>query len=207
MKNINQMTDQEVLALTTDDLNNLITIRYAEEGVKLLEAPKPVEKKDYQGDSEFYEIHQIYFKTYEEAEILKAAMKSGFKQKYLGRNYSMYGFETVSEYDLNIDTKFLFSEEYARTIGKEKEAYEKMQEVYTKAKEEYDTNYNAAEWIREEVWNKFNEVQAKHRRLEDLKAKYVQYLSLAENNPEIALKFLVKAYGELNEEELTYIRS
>lgn len=207
MKKIHEMTDQEILALDSEALENLVKVRYAEEGVKLMSLPTPIEKKEYKGDLKFYEVNGVYFKTFEDAEIFAAAMRPSYKLEYVRNNYSLKFAVPVGEFETKIDTVMLFSEDFANTISHEKKRYDEAVDAYKTAKQEYDTNYNEAQWIRDEIYGKYDETRAKYSRLNDLRARYQEYLSLAENNPEIAISFLTKAYGSLEVDELEYIKS
>lgn len=40
MKNINEMTEQEILALTEEDVQKMIKLRMMEEGIKIMDRPR-----------------------------------------------------------------------------------------------------------------------------------------------------------------------
>lgn len=40
MKNISEMTEQEIIALSDEDVQKMIKLRMMEEGIKLLDKPK-----------------------------------------------------------------------------------------------------------------------------------------------------------------------
>jgi hypothetical protein len=214
MKNIEKMTDLEILSLTDDDVENLVKVAKMEAGVKLME--KPIEPKYEEvpnKDMKFYgisEMSNICFKSLEEAQklseeitnLLKTALYKGYNdypknQKSCPSYHRDYFNPTVKVYSY-------FSPEVAE-VG---ETINKRNSVLRKKYEEEEAEYikysAEVKEVVESVWNKVSDTRSKYSRLRNLRDKLTEYKNLAENEKD-AITFFLKAYS-VTDEELVLIK-
>ncbi len=206
MKHIQDMSDEEILKLNQEDINNLIQLRYAEEGVKLMQPPVEPTKHVFEPDLKRYEVNDIYFLTFEDAAAFVAAMRKGEETSYEWKVGSEYKYlKELNSYRTDIKEVGVFSKEKYLQVKDQLTLDTQAQENYKQMKKEYEECLENSAWIREEVNGRVQEVWDRHNRLEDLRRQFTTYLKLAEGNTDIAINFLTKAYGELSADDLAYI--
>jgi ribosome-binding protein aMBF1 (putative translation factor) len=201
MKNINEMTDQEVLRLTPEDLQRLIKFRMAEEGIKIL--PEPTEptyislppKNDLA-----YKVGGFDFLIRDKETALQVAeffaSLSGklFKESY---NYTHYDHKHIEpiEKEFAVSPVEYYTKSLADRIAEDKTTNDKLKKSYEEQVKEYRENDESAKDIRAEIYNTYRSVVDKYENFELMKERYAEYLKLAEDNETIAMSFLKKAYS------------
>ena len=76
-----------------------------------------------------------------------------------------------------------------------------------KDKKEYEKQLSESAELVQEITERVREVRNKYDRLETLSCKFAtDYYPLSDNNEDMAMKFMVKAYS-LNDEEQSFVRS
>lgn len=218
MKSIEKMTEKQILNLKDEDLEKLINLKMAQEGIKLLQRPSEPQLSEVpKPDIILYQIEGIefYFKTRQAAEEAKDLFKDN---KYIvGADYNYMSSEKVyhelaglSKYDHEEREKMEIKEQDAYSIALYEEikellaANDKLNDAYKGGLEDYETEYKKSEYIREEINERYEEVCEKYRELDLMKSRYAEYLELANGNSKTALTFLKKAYT-VNEETEAYI--
>ena len=217
MKKINEMTEQEILALSEQDIQNMIKFRMMEEGIKVIDKPKKPELFEIEpADQKVYVIPVLdgyAFTDFAEAQKVADALreaKSFRKVDYdwnkLGSNFKYL--EKKDRYTYNNEGDFSISEIsvyssklYANIVdfAAQNKAMEKQVE---KDIAEYDKAYAAASDITLEIRSRISEVREKHERLERLMRSFANdYYPLSNNNEEMAMKFMSKAYMLTDKEE------
>ena len=217
MKKINEMTEQEILALSEQDIQNMIKFRMMEEGIKVVDKPKKPELFEIEpADQKVYVIPVLdgyAFTDFAEAQKVADALreaKSFRKVDYdwnkLGSNFKYL--EKKDKYTYNNEGDFSISEIsvyssklYANIVdfAAQNKAMEKQVE---KDMAEYDNAYAAASDITLEIRNRVSEVREKHERLERLTRSFANdYYPISDNNEEMAIKFMVKAFALTDDEE------
>lgn len=217
MKKINEMTEQEILALSEQDIQNMIKFRMMEEGIKVIDKPKKPELFEIEpADQKVYVISILdgyAFTDFAEAQKVADALreaKSFRKVDYdwnkLGSNFKYL--EKKDRYTYNNEGDFSISEIsvyssklYANIVdfAAQNKAMEKQVE---KDMAEYDNAYAAASDITLEIRSRISEVREKHERLERLTHSFANdYYPLSGNNGEMAIKFMSKAFTLTDDEE------
>lgn len=217
MKKINEMTEQEILALSETDIQNMIKFRMMEEGIKVIDKPKKPELFEIEpADQKVYVIPVLdgyAFTDFAEAQKVADALreaKSFRKVDYdwnkLGSNFKYL--EKKDRYTYNNEGDFSISEIsvyssklYANIVdfAAQNKAMEKQVE---KDMAEYDNAYAAASDITLEIRNRISEVREKHERIERLMHSFANdYYPLSGNNEEMAMKFMSKAFTLTDDEE------
>ena len=205
MKQISDMTEQEILALKTEDIDAMVRYQCAEQGVKLLQRPVEPVKPGHQPDLTFYEIGSFLFEKQEDALAVQQIAKKGKKAEYLSYASHIQIPKPVDEYSLKIDTVQIFSPDFARSIESTMENYRKEKEVYDKLNEEFSENEEQVISIRDAILERVYEVSRKYDALNQDKFHFAEYLSIAGGDQAMAKAFFEKAYGSRSEEAWAYI--
>lgn len=216
MKTINELTEQEILSLTDNELATMVKIKMAEAGIKIIDTPR---EPDYiiipPKDDSCYSINgfDFFFKDMEAAKALADAMmisKGITYRKDYRDDYNLqflkkftdddYSFKNIGE----IKTEQVYKMQTAYDIKEGVKANEKLKKVYEQELSTYKEAFADAEYIRDEIYNRYNEVKDRFRHFENMKGKFISYMELAQNNKDIAMNFLEKAYA-IDEETKKYI--
>jgi len=203
MKQINDLSKAEVLALTDEQINTMIDLECACENVPLL-PPEPV-KPDvpkFEPDTTYYGIVGFYFKAAEDAAKILNAFDS---VALLRMGYSDKFPIPPSDYEKpKIEPKkFMSPEMYDRVKG-EKAAADSAMEKYTSDKKDYDEIVKQRVKQVDYVWDIVNEVRQEQYKKDSFKSQFKRYLTLADGNHAIAWKFLVNANYEAEKLEGLY---
>lgn len=220
MKKINEMTEQEILAMTEEDVQKLIKLHLMEQGIKLLEKPKKPELFEIEpADIECYTIpllDGLAFINREEAEKVQEALRNATSLRKVEYDWNKFNgeykylekkkrYSYKGESDFTIQSMFVYSPELYNKIVDFVVQNKAMVEQVAKDQKEYDENLkNSADAI-SEIRQRVSDIRNKYARLDDLSRRFaVDYYPLSDNNEEMAIKFLEKAYS-LTEEEKEYI--
>jgi hypothetical protein len=217
MKKINEMTEQEILALSETDIQNMIKFRMMEEGIKVIDKPKKPELFEIEpADQKVYVIPVLdgyAFTDFAEAQKVADALreaKSFRKVDYdwnkLGSNFKYLEkkdrYTYNNEGDFSISEISVYSSKLYANIVDFAAQNKAMQKQVEKDMAEYDNAYAAASDITLEIRNRISEVREKHERLERLMHSFANdYYPLSGNNEQMAMKFMSKAFTLTDDEE------
>lgn len=217
MKGITEMTEQEILALTEEDVQKLIKLRMMEEGIKIMDKPEV---------PELFEIEPADLKTFtfpffegyaftdmEEANAVAEALRNAktlHKVEYdwnkLGSDYKYLVKKDKYNYsikpDFEVNCSFVYSSELYEKISNFAVQNKVMKEQAAKDQEEYDEKIQEASGIISEISGRVKEVKVKYERLNRLTYKFAtDYYPLSDHNEDMAMKFMAKAYSFTDEEK------
>ena len=217
MKKINEMTEQEILALSEQDIQNMIKFSMMEEGIKIIDKPKkPILFEIEPADQKVYVIpilNGYAFTDFAEAQKVADALrgaksfrkvdydwnKLGSDFKYLEKKEN-YTFTNADDFSVN-ETHVYSSKLYASIVDFAAQN-KAMNEQVEKDMKAYNDAYAAASEITLEIRSRVTEVREKYERLERLTHSFANdYYPLSDNNDEMAMKFMSKAYTLTREEE------
>lgn len=217
MKKISEMTEQEILALSEQDVQNMIKFRMMEEGIKVIDKPKKPELFEIEpADQKVYTISVLdgyAFTDFAEAQKVADALreaKSFRKVDYdwnkLGSNFKYLEkkdrYTYNNEGDFSISEISVYSSKLYANIVDFAAQNKAMQKQVEKDMAEYDNAYAAASDITLEIRSRISEVREKHERLERLMHSFANdYYPLSGNNEEMAMKFMSKAFTLTDDEE------
>lgn len=225
MKHIDELTEQEILALTKDEIDYLINVRIAEEGIKFVPypnspilsvIPKPticVYTCNLFGDDVVFTDIEELQKVLQLLESCKSKCsidsdynlpeESRYKiSNKLRTRYSSYGSNSLWD---SINTiKVYTDEEYSR-IRDIAISNKKLKDQYESDLREYKKSVELTKDIRSEIYDIIHEVSSKY----DAYNTYIDllvntYLPIAKGDLEIAINFLDKAYN-LTPDQKTYV--
>lgn len=217
MKKISEMTEQEILALSETDIQNMIKFRMMEEGIKVIDKPKKPELFEIEpADQKVYVIPVLdgyAFTDFAEAQKVADALreaKSFRKVDYdwnkLGSNFKYLEkkdrYTYNNEGDFSISEISVYSSKLYANIVDFAAQNKAMQKQVEKDMAEYDNAYAAASDITLEIRSRISEVREKHERLERLTHSFANdYYPLSGNNEQMAMKFMSKAFTLTDDEE------
>lgn len=224
MKNINEMTELEILEMTEEDVQKLTKLEMAKQGIKLIDRPVQPELFEITpADTKVYTIpflgNDVGFTDINEAQHVMDVLKNskslvGISYDYnrLGADYKFISNATEKRYcfgqeHFSVNCMNIYSGELYKKICDFAIQNKAMQDKVKKEQEEYDKSLSEASEIISNIREKWIEVKEKYIRLDGYVDKFKkEYLPISENNKEIAIKFMEKAYS-LTEEEVNYILS
>ena len=211
MKGITEMTEQEILALTEEDVQKMIKLRMMEEGIKIMDKPKIPELFEIEpADIQYFSIPLLdgfAFTDINEAtkvaEILKSAKslrKVDYDWNKLGSDYKFL--KKSERYKFNGISGWAYSDELYAKISNFAAQNKVMKEQAAKDQKEYDEKMQEASGIISEISGWVKEVKVKYERLNRLTYKFAtDYYPLSDHNEDMAMKFMAKAYSFTDEEK------
>lgn len=220
MKKINEMTEQEILALSEVDVQNMIKFRMMEEGIKIVDKPKEPELFEIEpADQKVYKIpflDDYAFTDFNDAQNVAEALRKAKSLRKVEYDWSKLGGEYKylvqkerytynSNDDFGINVSHVYSNElYSKIVGLASQN-RAMKDQVAKDLKAYEEAYNSASEITLEIQEKVNEVKEKDAKLKRLTSKFAfDYFPLSGDNESVAIKFMSKAYS-LTDEEQKYI--
>lgn len=206
MKGYKELTEKEIMELEEENIQDLIDLECANEGIKLLKRPKEPKKPELQNDIICYQIDNMIFKTQKEAQMVFDVLRQAKTYK------TNYNYESGYDFKyLELDDIFGNDLSIKKTTYMSKNKYKEHQEMLTKYnsdKDLYDIKYS--KWrkendkrkkIEEIVRSHIDRAYEKESEKQDMLIQYKRYLELANNDELIAKKFLCDAHGK------TYVKS
>jgi hypothetical protein len=198
MKQFDSLTEQELVALSEDEVQRYIDYACAENGVPLLPSlpPAPVEV-NCMPDVTVYSLgHWLHFATAEDA---SRALDAIVASKPIETTYISVPSRVTSTViakgkpNLAITSAEAFSADKAEGIKGQLAEAKRQEDVYAKAKKSYDAAVSEREAYASEIRDKVSAAWETHHRREGLRRDYERYLSLADGDTRIAARFLGSA--------------
>lgn len=218
MKNYKELTTEELANLTDEQIDKYKKLMYAEEGIQFPEKPKEIDEVNIPKDLTVYKISGLssydgpVFGSLEDAKKVLECLNSCNSFGHIESKNSEQYFDLGTRRDyygencpLEINTTQVYSKEKYLEVQDTLVQYKKLREQYKKDQEQYENIYNKAIEVTEEFCEALSNAQNIMYHRKTLANKYYcDYLPLADNNSEIAMNFLKKAYT-VSEEDEQYI--
>lgn len=220
MKKINELTELEIFNLSDSDIELMIKLKKAEEGIKFIPKPKApslfeVKEQDMLVYSCSLLGDQLTFESVEEMNTVLNAIKETKSKFRIDYNYNK---SDSSKKFATRELKQPYGSEWHTTTSQRVYSVELYNEVidllfqnkkltdqFEKELKEYESLLNDAKWIEDEINEIVMEVKEKFWKLESFcKKMKFDYLPLANDNEEIAMAFMDKAYS-LSQEQKEYV--
>lgn len=202
---IQEMTHEQVVALTDYELERLIKVRMAEEGIPILDCPMRAEARELPNpDVTVYTaecLGELGFTDREEFLAVVDTLRSmpslvrytydySLKCARVHPGYANQYSDGSQAFNLKIEqgrslTQLRIVEDAVRAVNAAEKAFEDEMKVYQKVQAD-------AKGIREEIYGVYREHLNIDIRREKLWNLFHQYLDLADGNAEIAMRFLEK---------------
>lgn len=213
MQYINELSEQEILKLTQDELDRMVKFKMAQDGLKFYirpEEPKYHELPD--ADIEVYQVNDVQFTFFKQEDALKVAkLLKEIESNLYERSWSSDEvLKPMSVWDKerlgNIDTKRIYSVELWSQVSAKKKENEANKKHYESLLKQYEDAYSESEYVRTEVYGRFNEVKEKYANFELSLANFSTYLEIANGDFKQAMAFFTKAY-EPDSETIQYVEN
>jgi hypothetical protein len=207
MKNISELTDEEILQLTDADLELMVKFQMAKEGYKILPQPEaPIYEELPKPNITGYKVRgcefiftDINIANHISSELINVA-DYAFEYKYRPSNYDKALIKKVPDLG-SISSELYYDLEAFDLIENKAKLNKKIKDNYESELNDYNEAYEQSSQIRDEIWNKYYEVINKYQDFKKLKNLYNEYLLLSNSDKKIAMSFLKKAYNVSDEAE------
>jgi hypothetical protein len=204
MQKIDELTDEQVEALTGEDVERLIRRGMAEAGIPVLPRPVEPEYLDAPGpDQQVFEIGGVTFDNREAAEHVQKAI-SEFRSSRIRLVYGSGWTDRYVERDDSeqpVETRMAYSQKLFNQYQEVLEANAAAKRKYETAQREWRQNEVAAKDVREAIQTRVDAVEAKKERRQFLTNRFAEYVDIADGNRATALRFLENAFELTPEEE------
>lgn len=208
MNRIEDMTHEEIVALTDEEIDNMIKYYCAEKGIKFL--PVPVKPEIVKIDNDvMFEWNGLITADKELLEKFRKLFEDNRYEFVSDSYFSDIGYDykyasPIEKYDydrlIEIATRKFYSkeklEQYRKELAKYKSDNVEYERLIKEYKENEQTKNDHIGWIIEKI--------NIHKQMERNLKTYIelienQYCDLAENNAQIAFNFFKKAYPNVDE--------
>ena len=205
MTDLHKKTDEELAAMTDDQIDALVILQCAREGIPL-QPPKPDEptEPDSQPDTTVYLVGGETFEYLKDAEKVLTALQSG-KRINVGSvtgGYS-YGYPDrilgPDNSTININHKKVFAPETAKRVKEIWENYKEIKEDYNKQNRDWESNHTRVKEIRDTIMNPIKAARSRSRRRQEIARAFNIYSELSGEQNEITMNFLRNAYPDINQ--------
>ena len=223
MKNIKELTEEEILALTDADVELMVKLAKAEAGIKIVNEPKKGDLfKTPKPTNTYYYCSllgkKLAFANMEELQRVIKVLQTATSVVTIKYDYNVdssifYADEKLDtvEYSYSNDNPFsvkseiVYSNAEFAKIASMLKQNKIIETKYNKELDEYNKSINESKDIESNITDVVYKIREKYAKLNEYCRKYKQdYLPIAEGNSKIALGFITKAY-DLTEEEQNYM--
>ena len=196
MKRFEDLTREEKLALTEEQVNYYAKLECADRGIIIPQKPINEIKSIEFPTEKFYQVgyESFVFRTEQDAQDFIDAKSKALTIKSIGGSYeakNQYVDSLIDGYK-EVRTVNLYTKEQAMEL---KDIIQYNTETQKEWKE-YNENLNSFESIRRSMWDDIYDIHFYDTRVVHYNNIFNEYLSLAQNNQETALTFFKKAYAE-----------
>lgn len=199
---ISEMNDEQILKLSEDEIETLVKLECAEQGVRLEPAPPELENRDMTKDVLAFGIKElsdkIFFTSKEAADKVLAVLREVRMETKLKRYDWRTGYDV--EWLENFDTELEVTQQffYKKDLVDSREAAlvkrKNQEDSYTQEKREYEASREKRRTIADNIWSWY---YAAKKRADDF-SKYSKifqdYFTLADGDRKKARAFFDKAY-------------
>lgn len=201
MKKFEQMNDTELVALTEEEIADIIKLKKAENGVKILVRPiAPKLKETPEQDIIVYTVAGKSFLEKEPAEeICEVLNKHSHKMVSVDYNWKLGSdkkyIKPMSYNNLeNVSVEKVYSENKYKEIQDTLDSNNVLEVAYKKLLDEYNSEEEKAKDIVNNVYEEIQKAKDRISHFVELKDRIVDYIKLANGDRDIAWNFFDKAY-------------
>lgn len=211
MKSITELTQEEILALSDDDIDAMVKFKLASEGFKIPVAPElpPVQPTDTHltGMKTVYECAGLAFTDKQDAvKVLEFfsqflyLRKADYNYKASSHFYlaDLAGYEAQEYREMKTKAVYPKSEvdAYIEELGK----YEKAKKAWEVLNREYEEDVSAIKHVQEEIHDIVHNARVEKAAFDRDALKLAEYIKIAEGNFPLAERFFVKVYPKTQEQ-------
>lgn len=195
MLRYNEISDEELIELSNNEIEELIDLECAHENIRLLPPePENIEKKFVNPDVIVYEIPSIKLTSLEEAEKLVSMINQLETKSEIPWN-SSYDHRQVKPDNetISFSSEKRYSPELYKQINQSIKIFQANKEEYDKKMEEYDKIKETRQIVIEKVIGAVTKARNKIEKIRNLRLEYDRYLKLTEGDRNIAWNFMIDA--------------
>lgn len=201
LKPFQELTQDELVALSREDIQFYIDYACAEAGVKLLPPQAPIEPKleKPEHDLVVYDVGGIVVLARDAADIIAEAINKHQDRLITLLYMSGPSFEkkATPRTDPVVVTPIkVYSEHRAAMIGPALAEFDRAKKAYQEARKEYDDVLRARADIAAEINTAVEDAHARNWKQRDRREMFARYLLLANGNTTIAARFLYRSYPD-----------
>jgi hypothetical protein len=192
MKKITEMTHEEIIKLDQDDINRLVDLACAEQGIPLLPGLFPEPKKPHYDDApNAYELAGITCRTRDTAEAIQGCLRS-HQHDILDHEHYVRHKNNIWEIEECVFVPK--SEEKKREAAMYE--YQTAHNIWQEDKALYNQILEQREKLELPIVEIWSLATRKQSLVEWIQRKAQKYLDLAEGNIDVAVNFLTQAYSD-----------
>lgn len=203
MKRVSELSRDELLALEDSQIDILVDLECAYEGLAFCDRPVPLDIPKIEPDTTLYLTNGIYFKSLEVAQKLCSfLMENADDLRHVSGGY---GYSTAHHEEKQLDqwgqeslSKISQTKVYsAKLLAEHQSSLDKCKkmEIEHKHKQEaWDKYFEKRRQLEKRVWDKYNEAREWKNDFDTLARALDRYMVLAGNDQNIAEKFFREAY-------------
>jgi len=198
MKTYKDYTDDELMALDDDQLDMLIDLQCAINGVPLLPIePEPVNIDLPPTDAQVYEVAGFYFKERESADRIMEAINKEvrvdvtYDWQLSDRTEYIQGYASTGA---NITAKDVYSNDLYDETKAKRAKLKAMKDLYDKQRGDFDSIKSQREESASEVFRSVYKAREERENKIIAHQRYDRYVKLANGDANLANKFFADAY-------------
>lgn len=204
-KAFSELTESELVNLSSEDVTRYIDLACAEEGIGLL-PPRPVEptKENVADDLDAYQVGSsvdlVFLDAGDAAHVaaaINATRTRGFGEYVSGPSYRRK-FHKLSD-SVTVTSIRLLSADRLATMGDRLAAYEAEQKAYTADLAEFERTLKARQNVGSSIHSDLEKAHRTYSLRERRRGEYARYLELADGNAAVATRFLLRAFPDARE--------
>ena len=200
MKRLDEHTNAELTELSEEEITSLINLECAHQGAPLTSAAAPAApvKPDVAPDVPCYivDIHDLRYATSNEANKVVQFLNNTrrLERASLGKSSWSGPYQLVpTSGELSIKGESHWTGEHYKKHQEELEKYEVDKNSFDARQKEFRKDREAHDDVCSAVALRIDDAREELRMCEEIRSQFVEYCGLANNDPELALTFLLKA--------------
>lgn len=221
MKLLKEYTEAELLALTQEEKNSMFLLECANRGVTLPSATptyiaEPSKRKELAPDLMVYVIKKgysggtLYFKTEAEAQaVLELLTATAVHVDYNYHSNNSIYYENNKSDKYEVSSEMIYSSNKYTQFKEEISSYEKSMDNIKSSNQRRESILEEQQNVMIEIDNAIAEADRNVTQLNKFKKLFAEYKKMANNDQEIAVKFLLNAHfsdiSDYDDEQLTAI--
>jgi|GEM_PF-4691845 hypothetical protein len=198
MKNFFDLTDEEILNLTEDEIQNYIDLECAMNGIKLTPEPEKPKKDIPAPDVNVYSIGGFKTLDYNKAlALFDLVSNMELVDVEYGRDFGYKFVTELKSYNKpEVSTDKYYTEEFYNQIADDVKKHEDAVKQYEMLMEDFEANQERRNEVADSILEVVYAVRKKESKRLSLEHQFNRYLELAGNDRETALRFLFDAHPE-----------
>lgn len=203
MKRLDEMTKEELVAITVEQIETIITLETAERGIEYAADPGPFDD----GPSPEKTVNlftvsvpgaNLHFKDQETAFDFARTFGSkvvGLDYDWqIGSDYRWMKPPREEESDITVGTLSVYDEATVKAYATKIKGRRERHAAHKKRQDAYRAYQNDVDAIRDEVYDTIRGARLKIAEVEEARRKFEEFFRLADGNRSVAARFFLNAY-------------